>query len=248
MVPLQEDSPFSLNYARKEIISFPITSYDKRGIRIVQKSIPYGALDQYMTCGGREREEVSFPVFYVDDTLWMSLSLMEIQSMAVPLKLVKGRCATIGLGMGYFTMRAMQKLGVKSMVVFERERRVIEYFKEVFGEERWFRRITFVEGDALETCKGCTFDFLFNDRYESLLSDEVISDAKTIRAENKIGLYRFWGQEKVLWAAIMEQVGRIAATEEDWRFFRHWASTGRVDLYKSIDSVEFVASALEAVG
>jgi hypothetical protein len=219
--------PFRENYPEREIAKFRPVPFDNYGVRVTMER-PQGRLDDYLSVNFRPGNGPEMPVCTVDGRLVMSLTWMEAQSFWLPIQRARGVVGTSGLGLGYFPIRAAQKPEVSKVVVFERHRGVIKYFREAFAGRPELDKIAIVPGGALTRCKGYTFDYFLADHYLELLPDAAVSDITVLTGANVIKEYQFWGWERVLYEALTLRIRpRVRSWEGDYfaRFFRSEYST-----------------------
>lgn len=245
----KELNPFSVDYAKQEIEFYGLKEYNSDKIQISSVSL-MGRCDDYLNVNMR-LGEIESPRLYIDKKLWMSITFMEIQSHWVPIRKAKGKIATIGLGMGYFTLRSIEKSEVKSIDVYEIEPKVVEYFKKNFSDRKGFDKINFIVGDARKKMKKKEYDFVFSDIYPSLLPDEIITDAKLFRKNNKIKTYYPWGFCLVVLHYFERGLGEPFDLDIS-DLFRYWTKTKGYDLrrvgdYVDDDYLEDVISAVEGM-
>lgn len=216
-------NPFTDEYMQQEVNFYGLQDgYENSGITVAQREMPGQRLDDYLNKNFRI-DVPSFPVLYIDGKTWMSLTFMELQSGFLPIEFAQGRVACGGLGLGYFLLRAMAKPTVESIDVYEREARIITFFKDAFSHRPGFEKLTFIEGDIHEQLHGKQYDFVYIDIYQTLLPDEVISDMLLFCRKNEIEQYHFWGIEKVLIDA--HSLGVLEVQELPWAFrdyFKLW--------------------------
>jgi hypothetical protein len=191
-------NPFLESYTMEEIEAYAVSEYDKDGVKISSERM-FGVVPDYLN-KAFQTGTITVPMLTIDNKLWMSITCMETQSQHLPIQFAQDNVATAGLGMGHFTLRCMESPMVSTITVFERDERVIKYFKSCFSKRPGFDKVKFVLGDARETLKGYEFDFLYVDIYPDRLSDDVISDAELFLSENDIEPvnYHFWGREHVI--------------------------------------------------
>ena len=86
-----------------------------------------------------------------DETTWMSVIPHEINTMKEPLSHMKGRVVVMGLGLGYFAFHCLEKKEVTSLVVVEKDSRLISLFNEEL--KPFFpnaSKLTILAGDAYD--------------------------------------------------------------------------------------------------
>lgn len=115
-------------------------------------------------------EEVVYPAVLEDGREWMTVSPIEIHTMAPHVAAARGRVLTYGLGLGYFAFMAAQKPEVASVTVVERDPRAIRLFREhLLPAFPHGEKITVVEGDAFAYAEnempGGRYDVIFADTW-----------------------------------------------------------------------------------
>lgn len=188
----------------------------------------YGRCDDYLNVNMRFDKATKFPQLIINDKLWMSLSPMEIQSSALAIHRATGHVLAVGLGLGYFALRAAAKPDVTKVTVFENEPMVVEWFKRAFKGRPELEKIEIVEGDARKTLKGYTADFAYVDIYRMLLEDTTFTDEKLFRRSNRIQRYMFWGYERIVLSMVAEKMLKHPALYmgNDLRsYFGFWQTT-----------------------
>lgn len=221
---LRLPNPFTYEYVREQIEFYDLESYDKDGIKLVAKK-PWGRNDDYLN-KWFEVEDLEVPTFFIDGTLWMSLTRMEIQSQVVPIALAEGKVVLLGLGMGFACLKVMEADRVEEVLVYEKEPRVIAFFKESFSGRPGFHKVKFIEGDAREKFKGESCDFCYADIYSNVLGDHIETDPELFQSRNSIGTYVYWGFERVIWEAMEQSLVQLERVPLLLRwFFSTWMKT-----------------------
>lgn len=110
----------------------------------------------------------SFPVVKEGGREWMAIKPSEVESMRLPVKLVAGRVAALGLGLGYFAYMASMKDDVEQVTIVERDERVIELFERyILPQFEFARKIRLLKIDAFDFVSGGMedgeFDYVFVD-------------------------------------------------------------------------------------
>ena len=238
-------SPFTDEYLRQEVDFYGRPAPTNRGGLTIRYIRPQRRCDDYLNVNFHLDPGFDVPALYHSNTLWMSLTWMEVQSLWVPIAMAHGRAATVGLGLGYFALRVLDQ--VEHLTVYEKDERVIRWFVDTFAD-RIGDKITFVHGDARELLQNQEFDYLFVDPYGTLCPDEVITDMRLFWGANDIGVYRFWGQELVVWYALgFGLMTPINLTREERRLFAHWQQSEDSKLRSPHLDYEFVDSVVEAL-
>ncbi len=110
-------------------------------------------------------KEYKFPAVSQNGREWMLITPNEIETMREPVRCAFGNVVTYGLGLGYFAFMASEKDNVTSVTVVERDRDVIELFREhILPRFPCKEKIRIVCADALEYAReGHPCDFVFAD-------------------------------------------------------------------------------------
>ena len=252
---LIKHNPFTDDFVKGEIefMQFPAMPdtcdmvIQHRGIEIKFIQI-HGRCDDYLNKNFRVDDWYT-PIFKIDGELWMSLSPMEVQSSFFAWWGAAGLVGMGGLGTGYTSLKAAANPNVERVTVFERDERAIDLFKHLHGKRPELEKIRFEVGDMRETLDGYYFDSFFNDVYQSMLPDEVITDIPLIMDRNDIQYYRFWGQELVQLIGLNEQildgVGCISMVDLD--YLRHWRSTDESNMYGPHIDLDYVEQCLRVM-
>lgn len=140
------------------------------------------------------REWTNFPMLLEKNTLWMSITPMEISSHYMPIELAKGIVGVAGLGLGYYIESIKDKKEVKKIIVFEQNKDIINLYLKNFGENE---KVQIVNMD-IRKIEGYKFDFFYNDIYEDMLPLEIAEDYQIIMDKNEINIYWFWGLERFI--------------------------------------------------
>lgn len=192
-------NPFSDDYCREEIIKFncPVGTFGKVQIK---KVCLVGRCDDFITVNyrGGETSIADCPIFLKDGHVWMSLTPMEVQSQYLCIERGRevGRVATVGLGIGYFTVMVMSSPHVKSIDVYEIDQDVIDLFTQNFSNRDGFSKLNFILGDFRKTFRDKEYDFCYLDPYKDMHEDSVLEDYVNLQKRNKIKLLRHWGVER----------------------------------------------------
>lgn len=232
---MKSSNPFTDEFMRQEIKFMGLKKGQKplvtmEGIEIRHTKITYRC-DDYLNKNWRA-EPMVCPIFFIDGGLWMSLTPMEVESNYLAWTCSEGIVGMGGLGIGYTILRAANKDEVTKVIVFEEDDRVVELFKSQYADRPEMSKIEFVMGDARETMKDYTFDFVYMDIYQTMLPDEAFSDVELFRSQNKIKRYKFWGQEKVVLAALSEGLMTVDCIDlETSQYLGMWSTTEKSNMY-----------------
>jgi len=244
-----EVNPFSDEYLLQEIEFYDLKEvYERDGVKVIQQTVEFARCDDYLNKNIRISTP-AFPLLIIDGILWMSLTYMELQSQFIPIEFAHGRVACGGLGLGYYVLRIMGNASVDSIDVYEKESRIIAFFKETFGDREGFEKLMFIEGDVRKQLRGKEYDFVYMDIYATLLPDEVVSDTHLFFDANEIEHYHFWGLEKILLDAL--NLGLLDTSEVSYAYrdyFRLWLKANdNYKMYACQTTSDFVESAVEAL-
>lgn len=117
-------------------------------------------------------EPYTYLALLENDTIWMSITPNEINSMKDATETVTGRVLVLGLGLGYFPYQIIQKENVKQAVVVENNPAIIKLFKKAlwpFFNHR--QKMDIVLKDAFvylkEEAGKNRFDHVFVDIYHN---------------------------------------------------------------------------------
>lgn len=254
-------NPFTNKFVEEEVAFYALPKpYSKAGVevRLVE---PRGTLSDYLNKNWRIfKPGFKVPALFVDGKLWMSLTPMEIQSLYVPITLAYGEVGTAGLGLGYFALRAAGMPEVEKVHVFEREPRVVDFFMARFGKRPEMEKIEITVGDARKEMlwkdAKQSFDYVFMDVYQTMLSDAVIEDILLFNKKGAAETYRFWGQERILLDAFVAgENPKLSYLER--AYFMKWQKTEDTanpddpylisELYEPLTEPEFREAVLEAL-
>jgi len=217
-------NPFTDTYVREEAANYATDEAQDQGGVTIKNVTPNGCLMDFLN-KNFYTGKLSFPAFYIDGRCWMSMSRMELQSNHVPVQFAQDRVATLGLGMGAFTLRAMALDHVESIDVYEQDPRVIKLFQR-FSDRLGFEKVSFILGDARELCRGKEYDYLYTDIYPTLLGDEVVDDLEQLLDQNDIGTIHFWGRERIVLDAVRHDLLPLDEVDFPTALFLHtWQTT-----------------------
>ena len=151
----KKDGAFRLDYLKKpRHIGFVYDEMVVKG-KLYEETTPFGYFDK----------PFEFLALLEKERIWMSVTPHEINTMKEPIRKAKGKVITLGLGLGYFAYMVHLKDEVSHVTVVEKDRRVIELFKEnILPFFPHKEKIEIIEGDAIEYMEeAAPFDYLFAD-------------------------------------------------------------------------------------
>ena len=132
----------------------------------------------------------------------MRISPIEIESSYTFIKFAKGKVGVVGLGLGYVVNELLKKDEVEEVVVYEKEKEIIDLFKINFKNNN---KLRIVQEDAYKSEKE-SFDFFYVDIYYYQLSKQVVEDYKIFNKIHNIKEYFFWGYEHFLLSCRYEEI------------------------------------------
>ena len=258
-------NPFDDEYVKRELRwygrkALKVADEKKDGLQL-RMVVPGGVLPDYLNKNYRV-EELHVPVLFLDGDLWMSLTPMEIQSQFLVINGAAGDVGVAGLGMGYAPLKMAQSDRVNTVTVFERDPRVIKFFKDTFRRRKGFDKFTFVEGDARKTIpRHDPFDLLYVDIYQTLLPNEIVDDIELFHlcVHDFPEGYHFWGLERVLIDANLTYGLEVELQYTVRAFLTRWmntpvstdprlAGTMLSDMYETICEQAYIERVLDALG
>ena len=162
-------------------------------------------------------KDISLPVLTEGDTIWMSPAVSEIASMGDGIEKGRGKCLTLGLGLGVLPYLWLLKDEVESVTVVEYNPEVISLFeKHIRPQFKTGKKLEIIQGDAFEYYNEDflkQFDYVYVDFWESTddgleyytrlmekridlphvdywIEDSILSDVKNIAAPYLYALYQ----------------------------------------------------------
>jgi hypothetical protein len=161
---------------------------------------------------------------YVNDEQWTMYNPtdpVDLRNLLPSYDLAHGDCVLSGLGLGLLPNMLARKQNVKSIKVYEINKDVIEFNKEIRNLDD---RIEIIN-DSIHNYKGQTADCVLLDHYEYEPDHLVIEDVRKIATQNKQGLIWWWKAEAHIMAAIVRKYRRNRDLDEvkmyqhymDWR-------------------------------
>jgi hypothetical protein len=132
-----------------------------------------------------------------DNTIWMSLTRMEIESQMMHIAAAKGHTVVAGLGMGFFLFNVIRKPEVTKVTLLESDPEVIQLLDRISDWSKWpgYEKIEIVMGDACEFKPFDPVDFMFVDIWARLGADEALPLTQIIQKNVQAASVGFWGQE-----------------------------------------------------
>jgi len=154
-----------------------------------------------------------YPAILESNSVWMSITPHEIETMASAIKEVKGNVVVFGLGLGYFAYMASLKDEVARIVVIERDHRLIDLFnKHILPQFKHKEKIVVIEMDAFVYAKTALeeemFSYAFVDIYRSVDDGlPLFLRMKKLEAKSPDTKFIYW-----LGSSLLAMVRRVVLT------------------------------------
>lgn len=131
------------------------------------------------------------------DTVWMSLTPMEKESLSPHAMNAKGHTVIMGLGMGMLLYNVCKNEAVERVTVIEKDLNIIKLFNCLFSADNFenFNKITIIHDSALTWKPTDKVDFLSVDIWSTLGLEESRIDTQKIQKNVNADSVAFWGQE-----------------------------------------------------
>lgn len=236
-------NPFEDGFLEKELEFYGHPKEFKNENMELKYVQPHGRVNDYLNVQFRIKgPTVPILTGNVEYGVWMSLTWMEVQSAFLSICLAHGNAATAGLGLGYAALRMIDK--VDHLDIYEKDANLVEWFKKEFGD-RFQGKVDFIIGDVRDTLKGKEYDFVYVDIYDTVLPNKVIEDMAAFTYDNKIGRYRFWGQELAI-LQVIDDIGlEVPSFKEDLDLINLWNESNQlrmqeVDPLFAMEVAEFI--------
>lgn len=148
--------------------------------------------------------EFSYPAVLENNREWMLITPNEIETMKEAINMAKGDVLTYGLGLGYFAYMVSIKENVASVTIVERDKEVIELFKNhILPQYKQSNKIKIIQDDAFNFAekhmeKG-NYDFVFTDLWHDP-SDGIDMYLKMKKYEkfSPESKYMYWIEKTIL--------------------------------------------------
>lgn len=132
-------------------------------------------MDSYeeITPIGFARRPFLYPCLLKNDSIWMSITPFEIETMKEDIHLAKGNILMLGCGMGYAALMMSQKSEVKSITIIENDKDVLSLFKNhVLPQFPHKNKIKFINIEGLAFLEQLpihhAYDFVYIDIYQTV--------------------------------------------------------------------------------
>lgn len=134
---------------------------------------------------------------YKGESIWMSLTAMEIESHMPHLAAARGNVVVAGLGMGFALANIAAKSNVTKVTVLEQNPDIPKLLDVTTDWHNWpgHEKVELVIGDALTYKPDQPVDFLYADIWPKLWDDNALRDTITMQRNINAKLVGYWGQE-----------------------------------------------------
>jgi hypothetical protein len=122
---------------------------------------------------GFSRQPFLYPCLLKQDSIWMSVTPFEIETMKNTIRIAKGNVLTLGCGMGYVALMMSQKADVRSVTIVEKDLVVLTMFEQhILPQIPHRHKIKLIHQDAFDYL-GNTFnldnvEMVFVDIYQTV--------------------------------------------------------------------------------
>lgn len=167
--------------------------------------IDFGNKDRYLknyTKLAYYDKDIIATVIVENGETWMSPTLTEKNTMAVPIKKAHRNVLTFGLGIGYFPYNCILKEEVESVTIVEKNSDIIKLFKEkILPQFNTIKNINIIEGDLFDYYNDeflKNFDYVFVDIWKNETDGLAIYERmmkKNITTKN----IDYWIEEAILY-------------------------------------------------
>ena len=131
------------------------------------------------------------------NTVWMSLTPMELESQSHHALFSYGHTVVMGLGMGTLLYNILAREEVTQVTVVERDPEVFELLHQIANPASWlgWEKAKFIFADALSWKPDEPVDYLTVDIWSKLGDSNLRPDGQQIQANVQAELVALWGQE-----------------------------------------------------
>ena len=157
------------------------------------------------------------------DWVWMSLSPVEIESLAPHVANMRGHVVIAGLGMGLALYNALLRPAVRRVTVVERDADVIALF-EAIRDPDWpcADRFMIERADARTWRSPALVDYLYADIWDKLGAPEAAADTRAMCRNVRPKSAGYWGMEANFVSFLAHNRCRPPVTRSQ---FQAWART-----------------------
>lgn len=214
--------------------SYKIKENKKGKFEIKKKIQGEGKLKGYLY---EIENDIDLPIIELtkDDSVIMRIDTREIEGTFEIIKWARGKVGIVGLGLGYVVQELAQKKEVSEVIVYEKEKEIIDFYNQNFKKDK---KIKIINEDAFES-KRQQFDLFYVDIYEYELSLDVVKDYKKFLEIHDIEEYSFWGVEHFLLSCSYDEIVWVYIPENWMTMSKNISgaldSSGYIDYYKQLD-------------
>ncbi|WP_244834621.1 hypothetical protein [Clostridium sp. BJN0001] len=229
--------PYSYDYALEQMKLFNSLIKEKSfGKCSIEKKTEYALEDEGYMYKIHKKTKSNHIILKNGEEVLMDLCKKEIQGAFVSIKMAKGKVAVAGLGLGYVPYIMALKKEVSKVIVYEKNKDVIELYNRNF---KYNPKIDIINIDAFEA-KSEHFDFYYVDIYNYELSDKVVYDYEKLNKLHQIEEYSFWGIEHFLLSCNYNDI-MFVYLPEGWAYMAKFMygeleSHGYLDYYYPLDA------------
>jgi hypothetical protein len=157
------------------------------------------------------------------DRVWMSLSAVEIESLAPHIPHMRGHVVIAGLGMGLALYNALLRPAVRRVTVLEHDPEVIALFDAIRGPD-WpaADRFAIEAVDARAWRSAAPIDYLYADIWDKIGAAEAAADTRTMCRNLRAKSAGYWGMEANFVSFLARNGCKPPVTRPQ---FRAWART-----------------------
>ncbi len=168
------DNPYLKNVRSKNIKSgkyaFEENYYAPYECFVYDQTRSRGENYAELTPIGYFKSKFPYRVMTENNSVWMSITPYEINTMKKSLEKAKGKVLTFGLGLGYYAYMASLKEDVESVTIVENSSQVISLFtkEQLLSQFPNPKKINIIKGDAFIQMKSADdYDYVFVDIYHA---------------------------------------------------------------------------------
>ena len=129
------------------------------------------------------------------ERVWMSLSPVEIESLAPHVAHMRGHVVIAGLGMGLALYNALLRPTVRQVTVLECDSEVITLFEAIADDWPESSRFSIQRVDAREWRSPVPVDFLYADSWDKVGAPQAAADARMMCLNLRPKSAGYWGME-----------------------------------------------------
>jgi hypothetical protein len=163
-----------------------------------------------------------------DDRVWMSLSPVEIESLAPHIVHMRGHVVIAGLGMGLALYNALLRPAVRQITVLELDSEVIALFAAIMRPDMaGSGRFSIEQVDARDWRTTESVDFLYADIWDKIGALEAAADTRIMCRNMRPKSAGYWGMEADFVSFLARNRCKPPVTQSQ---FRTWARALRVPI------------------